>query len=85
MVERDWLDAGSTAGLIALSGGMAGDVGRALTSGKPGESDRLVEHWLGVFGDRYYLEVARLGRPGDEALVGATEEQVAGAIPEAEQ
>jgi DNA polymerase III subunit alpha len=72
MLARDWLDAASTAGLIALSGGRAGDVGRALTSGKPGEADRLLEHWLRVFGDRYYLEVARLGRAGDEALVGAT-------------
>jgi DNA polymerase III subunit alpha len=72
MVERDWLDAASVTGLIALSGGAGGDVGRALVSGKPGESERMLEHWLGVFGDRYYLEVARLGRPGDEALVGAT-------------
>jgi DNA polymerase III subunit alpha len=72
MLARDWLDAASTAGLIALSGGRAGDVGRALTSGKPGEADRLLEHWLRVFDDRYYLEVARLGRAGDEALVGAT-------------
>jgi DNA polymerase-3 subunit alpha len=72
MLARDWLDAASTAGLIALSGGRAGDVGRALTSGKPGEAERLLEHWLRVFGDRYYLEVARLGRAGDEALVGAT-------------
>jgi DNA polymerase-3 subunit alpha len=72
MVERDWLDAASVTGLIALSGGAGGDVGRALVSGKPGESERMLEHWLGVFGDRYYLEVARLGRPGDESLVGAT-------------
>ncbi len=35
LIERDWLTADSLTGLIALSGGWEGDVGRALLTGRP--------------------------------------------------
>jgi DNA polymerase-3 subunit alpha len=70
LLEREWLDAAATAGLIALSGGLQGDVGRALAAGRTAEAGRLLGHWLGLFGDRFYLEVQRTGRPGEEAYIG---------------
>jgi DNA polymerase-3 subunit alpha len=69
LVSREWLDAASTAGLIALSGASQGDVGRALLAGRTPEAAALLARWLALFGDRYYLEVQRTGRPGEEAHI----------------
>ena len=71
-IDRAWLDARSTAGLIALSCGAEGDVGRALAAGKVVDARRQLAEWCAIFGDRYYLEVSRLGREGEEALLTAT-------------
>ena len=62
MMERDWFTAESTAGLIALSGGRDGDVGRALIAGNRGLAEQRLDHWLGLFGDRYYVQLVRTGR-----------------------
>jgi DNA polymerase-3 subunit alpha len=72
LVERGWLDADATAGLIALSGAGEGDVGRALQAGRLPEALAALARWQALFQDRYYLEVQRTGRPGDEELVSAT-------------
>jgi DNA polymerase-3 subunit alpha len=69
LVARDWLDADSTAGLIALSGGVHGDVGRALLAGRAGEAEALLAGWQSLFGDRYYIELQRTGRAGEEAHI----------------
>ena len=73
-IERGWLDARSASGLIALSGAAEGDVGRALALGKQAEAERHLAFWRECFGDRYYLEVSRVGREGEAALVAATAE-----------
>jgi DNA polymerase III subunit alpha len=81
-VERGWLDAGAAAGLVALSGGRDGDVGRALLAGREDEAGRALEAWLAVFGDRYYLELTRTGRPGEEdCIAGSLELAVARGVP----
>jgi DNA polymerase III subunit alpha len=70
-VARTWLDADSTAGLIALSGGTEGDVGRALTHGRHSEARAMARGWQSLFGDRYYLEVSRTGRAGEDEHIDA--------------
>ena len=65
MLDRTWLDGGAS-GLIALSGGLQGDVGQALLAGRPDAARQRLERWLGIFPDRYYLEVHRTGREGEE-------------------
>ncbi|NBU25283.1 MAG: DNA polymerase III subunit alpha [Gammaproteobacteria bacterium] len=72
LIEREWLDAEGLGGLIALSCGADGDVGRALALGKPADAARHLAFWRERFGDRYYLEVSRLGREGEETLLAAT-------------
>ncbi len=72
MLHREWLDGDAVAGLIALSGGLSGDVGQALANGHPELAARRLEHWLQLFGDRYYLELLRTGRSGEEACVQAS-------------
>ena len=72
MLERGWLDAASVGGLIALSGAGEGDVGRHLGNGRIAEAHRAARSWRELFGDRYYLEVQRTGRPDEEPLLEAT-------------
>jgi DNA polymerase-3 subunit alpha len=60
-VERDWI-AEASHGLIALSGGPRGDVAQALLAGNRDQAERLLDDWLSVFPDRYYLELTRTGR-----------------------
>ncbi len=69
LIDRAWLDATTTSGLIALSGAADGDVGRALIAGREPEAMGMAREWQALFGDRYYLELQRLGRAEDEALV----------------
>ncbi len=71
-LEMDWLGAAQVAGLIALSGGAESDVGRALQMERSVEANKLLDGWLDLFGDRYYLEVARLGRSSDASQVART-------------
>src|SRR4051812_6268709 len=70
LLDRAWLDEKTTAGLIALSGGAEGDVGRAIATGREADALALASEWQALFGDRYYLELQRLGRAGDDAQVG---------------
>ncbi|MEI8298044.1 MAG: DNA polymerase III subunit alpha [Pseudomonadota bacterium] len=72
MLERGWLVPDTVAGLIALSGAGEGDVGRHLGNGRVAEAHRAARAWRSLFGDRYYLEIQRLGRADDEALVDGT-------------
>ena len=69
LARREWLNANSCEGLLALSGGREGDVGRALLSGNEVLATESLAHWRDVFGDRYYLELIRTGRPGEEDVV----------------
>ncbi|MBT8099233.1 MAG: DNA polymerase III subunit alpha, partial [Gammaproteobacteria bacterium] len=72
LLQRDWLDASSCKGLIALSGGLHGDVGRALSNQHAETARALIVEWRELFGDRYYLEIARTGRPGEADCAAAT-------------
>ena len=69
MVHREWLTADSCAGLLAISGGREGDIGRALLSGKDDQASELLDRWKQLFGDRFYLELIRTGRAGEEDVV----------------
>ena len=72
LLDRSWLDAKTTTGLIALSGFAEGDVGRAFTNGRDADALILARDWQALFGTRYYLELQRLGRADDEALIAKT-------------
>ncbi|MDN3518396.1 DNA polymerase III subunit alpha [Aquisalimonas lutea] len=65
VVQRDWLRT-DNAGLIVLSGGREGDVGRALVNGDHAQARRKLAFWQELLGQDYYLELHRCGRPGDE-------------------
>ena len=82
MLARSWLDADTTAGLVALSGGRDGDVGRALVAGRHAEARQALAGWLDLLGDRYYLTLTRTGRPGEEeCITGSLELASAAGVP----
>ena len=71
-VDRSWLSRESLDGLIALSCATEGDIGRALVHAREREAERALDYWLELFGDRFYIELQRLGRPEEEAYIAAS-------------
>ncbi len=71
MLERAWLQRDMLQGLIVLSGGAEGDIGQALTRGRDDEAVRCLTRWQELCGDRFYLEVQRTGRAGEQAHADA--------------
>ena len=71
MMERDWFTHASCDGLIALSGGREGDIGRSLLSGDEALATTRLQDWLALFGDRFYIELVRSGRAGEEDYIHA--------------
>jgi len=63
----DWFTEETTQGLIALSAGRNGDVGRALLAENLPAAESHLSRWLALFGDRYYLQLVRTGRENEEA------------------
>ena len=61
VMQRPWLRE-RAAGLIALSGGREGDIGRELVAGRQAEARARLDDWVSGFGDRFYLELHRTGR-----------------------
>ncbi|HTW74687.1 MAG TPA: DNA polymerase III subunit alpha [Steroidobacteraceae bacterium] len=71
LIERRWLEQGGCAGLIALSGASEGDVGRALLHERGAQAEGALSRWLDLFGDRFYIELQRLGRAAESAYLPA--------------
>ncbi len=69
-VQRAWIRELSD-GVIMLSGGRDGDVGQALLAGNQELAERRLREWLDVFPERYYLELQRTGREGEEDYIHA--------------
>jgi DNA polymerase-3 subunit alpha len=65
-LERGWLQQEVLRGLIVLSGGADGDIGQAFARGRDDEAQRCLQRWQELCGDRFYLEVQRTGRTGEE-------------------
>jgi DNA polymerase-3 subunit alpha len=67
-IDPAWLAEG-TDGLLALSGGDAGNVAQALLDDKPDAARAAAEAWAALFPGRYYLELQRFGLPHTERLI----------------
>ena len=71
MIDRSWLTTENIAGLIAISCAMEGDIGRALVNGKERDAEKALDFWLGLFGNRFYIELQRVGRSGEEPYIAS--------------
>ncbi|MDD5323301.1 MAG: DNA polymerase III subunit alpha [Methylococcales bacterium] len=70
MLQREWLEQNHN-GLIALSGAMNGDIGKALLAENHEAAKRLAEHWGALFEQSFYLELQRVGKPDEERYIAA--------------
>ena len=81
MLQRAWIEE-NHAGLIALSGAMQGDIGKALLAENTAEANRLAEYWSDLFNDNFYIELQRVGKPEEERYIaGAIELALAHDLP----
>lgn len=69
-VQRAWVKEFSE-GVIMLSGGREGDVGQALLMGNQELAEKRLQEWQEAFPNRYYLELQRTGREGEEDYIHA--------------
>ena len=65
-IEEGWLHSDAVRGLLVLSGGAAGDVGRLALEGKLDQIKQRLDYWRALLGDRYYVELMRTGREREE-------------------
>ncbi len=72
-LQKSWLK-GQTEGLIALSGGLEGDIGQALLMGRSTIAQTRLTEWQELFPQRFYLELQRVGRPQEETYIQAAVE-----------
>ncbi|WP_374536712.1 DNA polymerase III subunit alpha [Chitinimonas taiwanensis] len=68
-LKRAWLEDGSNADLIALSGAQLGDIGLALVNGNAELSQQRLAWWMQYFPGNFYLELQRTGDPRWETVV----------------
>jgi DNA polymerase-3 subunit alpha len=68
MLRHDWLE-GNVEGLMALSAGVAGDLGQLFGADRARDAERRLERWLALFPDRYYIELQRIGREAEEHFI----------------
>ncbi|MFN7097240.1 MAG: DNA polymerase III subunit alpha, partial [Gammaproteobacteria bacterium] len=67
-VKRAWLQE-CNEGLIALSGARLGDIGQALLKQQPDEARLLLDEWLTLFPQRFYIELQRTGRDQEDDYI----------------
>jgi len=65
VIEYSWL-VRFNIGLIALSGGLKGEIGNLITSNKTDQANKSLIRMKALFGNRFYLEIQRTGRFGEE-------------------
>ena len=70
VIKREWFERWNQ-GLIVLSGGREGDVGKALLAGNMDLAAQLLGFWNTFFHNRYYLELQRTGRENEEDYIHA--------------
>jgi DNA polymerase-3 subunit alpha len=66
-VRRDWLDAAHE-GLLVLAGAHA-DVGHLALAGRDDAALAAAQRWVRLLGDRFHLELNRIGQPDVDAFV----------------
>ena len=67
LVKKSWL-LEKTEGLIALSAGAKGEVGKALNNEKA-DARSVLQFWMQAYPERFYIELHRTGRAGENQLV----------------
>ena len=69
VVDQGWLNSDTAAGLMALSGGREGAVGRHLLAARMNEAGRAVDDLRELFAGDFFIELQRTGRPREEEYI----------------
>lgn len=75
-VQRSWIKE-LNEGIIALSGARDGDIGYSLLADNAGLAEKRLQDWMSVFPDRFYIELQRTGRVGEQRYLQASVELAA--------
>ncbi|AOW81888.1 DNA polymerase III subunit alpha [Vibrio mimicus] len=68
VIDKAWLMEHAE-GLIVLSGGKSGEIGRALLKGNQQQVEKCLEFYQTHFADHFYLELVRTGRADEESYL----------------
>ncbi|CAM3578154.1 DNA polymerase III subunit alpha [Vibrio aquimaris] len=68
VIDKDWLVEHSS-GLIVLSGGRSGEIGKALLKGNRRLAEQCADFFRQHFADRFFLELTRTGRSDEETYL----------------
>lgn len=68
LVKKEWM-AELSQGIIILSGGREGDIGKAVLAGKMDLAAEYLGFWNHHFSNRFYLELQRTGRPYENEYI----------------
>ncbi len=68
VIDKQWL-VEHAFGLILLSGGREGDIGKALIKGNHSQVEQMVAFYQQYFPDHFYLELIRTGRQNEENYI----------------
>ncbi len=79
VVLKEWLSSAALEGLIGLSGGQQGELGRALAAGRGARGSQVLGHWTELMPGRFYVELQRLGRAAEQTYVARAVELAAAA------
>ena len=70
IVARQWIEEHSE-DVIALSAAQQGDVGVLLQKGRGEEAQQRLQRWMSIFPNRFYVELQRTSRAGEEDYIHA--------------
>ncbi len=73
ILQREWIEQNNI-GLIALSGAMQGDIGKALLNENNALAKTLAMYWKNLFPNRFYLELQRVGKVDEERYIALVAE-----------
>lgn len=68
IIKKEWL-ASLTEGLIALSGGLEGDIAQAILAQDKEAAITNLQYWQTLFPDRFYIELSRVGIPAENEYI----------------
>ncbi|SMQ64402.1 DNA polymerase-3 subunit alpha [Devosia lucknowensis] len=64
----EWMSRDTLSGLICLSGGPEGAIDMAFANGQDANATRRLDRLADLFGDRFYIELQRHGRPTEATV-----------------
>ena len=60
----------NSSGLIALSCGIEGNIGKSLINGYSNKiNNYIIDSWMSIFNDRFYIEISRVGKSLEDEYI----------------